>query len=288
MRNFVMITDSSCDVSREVLNRWGVETLKLTYTFDGDDRVYTEGDLSSGEFYDKMRAGEVVRTSAANVEDFKRSFTRILEQGKDVLYISISSTFSGTYQSSCIAAQELQEKYPQRKIRCVDTRCASAGHALMVFLAAKKRDADMALEEIAAFLEESRQRISQWLTVEDLMYLKRGGRLGAKEAVVGKLLGVKPLLHINDETRFEVSGAARGRKKALAVLSEKFLETRDENADEDLFIFHADCLEDARAIAQKVKEKLPSVKVEFSGISACIGAHFGPGAIFCAFVGTQR
>ena len=214
MDNYVIFTDSSCDISAEVLRNWGVEVLPMTYTFDGDNNVYTEGALPSKAFYDNMRSGKVVRTSAANVEDFRTHFARILKQGKDVLYISISSTFSGTYQSSCIAAQMLTEEYPERRIRCVDTLSASAGHALMVHLAVKKRDAGLGMEEIAKYLEKIRKSICQWLTVEDLMYLKRGGRLGAKEAVVGKLLGVKPMLHITDDTKFEVaepSGAERKR-----------------------------------------------------------------------------
>lgn len=288
MRDYVICTESSCDVSGDVLAQWDVDCHMLSYTFDGDPNEYQEGSLRSKEFYDKMRAGGIVRTAAANVEEFRACFEKHIRMGRDVLYMGVSSSFSGTYQSAVVAGKMLEEQYPGRKVICVDSRCASAGQALLLYLTAKHRKLGASFEEAASFAEKIKLSISQWLTVEDLMYLKRGGRLNSKEAIVGKVLGVKPLLHISDEAKFEVAGKVRGRKKALTALAEKFLETVKSEEGEDFFIFHSDCVADAQTIARLVKERRPTVNVLFSNISACIGAHFGPGALCCAFVGTKR
>ena len=288
MNDYVICTESSCDVSTDVLKQWGIDCHMLSYTFDGDTIEYLEGTLSPKAFYDKMRAGYVARTAAANVEEFCKCFEKHLRLGKNVLYMGVSSSFSGTYQSAILAGQILEEQYPNQKVICVDSRCASAGQALLLYLTSKRQKLGYSLEEVAAFADKIKSSICQWLTVEDLLYLKRGGRLGPKETMVGKLLGVKPLLHISAEAKFEPAGKVRGRKKALAALAEKYLETARSDEGEDFFIFHCDCLPDAQTIARLVKERRPSVNVLFSNISACIGAHFGPGALCCAFVGTKR
>lgn len=288
MNDYVICTESSCDVSRDVLHQWNVDCHMLSYTFDGDSTEYMEGSLSPRDFYDKMRAGFIARTAAANVEEFRTCFEKHFRLGKDVLYMGVSSSFSGTYQSAVVAGQMLEQQYPERKVVCVDSRCASAGQALLLFLTSKRQKLGDSIEEAAAFADTIKHSVCQWLTVEDLLYLKRGGRLGSKEAMVGKLLGVKPLLHISEEAKFESTGKVRGRKKALVALAEKYLETARNDEGNDFFIFHCDCLTDAQTIGRLVKEHRPSVNVLFSNISACIGAHFGPGALCCAFVGTKR
>lgn len=288
MNDYVIYTDSACDVSPEVLKQWGVFYSNLTFRFDGDKNEYTNETMSSAEFFTKMRAGGIAKTAAVNVDAFLKDFEKLLRQGKDILYLGMSSTFSATYQSALIAAQQLLELYPQHKILTVDTLCACAGQALLVYLTMDKKHSGATIEEAAAFAEKKKHNICHWITVDDLVYLKRGGRLSSTVTVVGKVLGMKPILCVNQEGKLENRFIVRGRKKAIFSLANKYQELVEAAENGMAFIFHSECREAAEELAAILKEKHHSVKIMISEITAVVGAHLGPGTLFLSFTGTAR
>lgn len=288
MNDYVIYTDSACDVSPELLKKWGVHYSSLTFRFDGEDTEYTNETMPSAEFFAKMRAGGIAKTSAVNVAAFVTDFEKLLQQEKDILYLGFSSTFSATYQSAVLAAQQLRERYPQRKILAVDTLCACAGQALLVYLTLEKKLDGATIEETAAFAEKQKLRICHWITVDDLIYLKRGGRLSPTVTLVGKMLGVKPILCVSNEGKLENRHKVRGRKKAIAFLADKYREFAEDAETGKAFIFHSECREAAEALAAMLKEKYPVVKTMISEMTAVVGAHLGPGTLFLSFVGTVR
>lgn len=288
MNDYVIYTDSACDVSPEVLKQWGVFYSNLTFHFDGEETEYTNETMSSAEFFTKMRAGGIAKTAAVNVDSFLKDFEKLLRQGKDILYLGMSSTFSATYQSAVIAAQQLLERYPQRKILTVDTLCACAGQALLVYLTMEKKHSGATIEEAAAFAEKKKHNICHWITVDDLVYLKRGGRLSPTVTVVGKVLGMKPILCVNQEGKLENRIIVRGRKKAMFALADKYQELVEAAENGMAFIFHSECRDAAEELAAILKEKHHSVKTMISEIIAVVGAHLGPGTLFLSFTGTAR
>ena len=210
MSEYRIFTDSACDIPPETLEEWGVGYRWLTYTFDGEYKQYSNYGLPYPEFYDRVRKGGVARTSAVNADAFLSGFEPILQSGEDILYIGFSSGLSSTYDSACIAAKELLGKYPERKIRCVDTRGASAGFGLLLYMAVEKKKEGASLEENEKYILDNRFHLCHWFTVEDLIYLKRGGRISAATAIVGNILNFKPVLH---DTR-QLSRATRARSSA--------------------------------------------------------------------------
>ena len=202
--------------------------------------------------------------------------------------LTFSSGLSTTYQSAMIAAQDLQEKYPQRKINVVDTLCASLGQGLLVWYACKKRDEGLSLEELTAWCEENKQNLCHWFTVDDLMYLKRGGRVSAATALVGTMLQIKPVLHVDGEGHLINVAKARGRKASINALAAKMDELGTPGANDTVFICHGDCLEDAEYLAAQVKEKYGVKNVFIYYVGAVIGSHSGPGTLALFFLGKHR
>ena len=288
MSDYVIYTDSACDVSPELLKQWGVYCSSLTFRFDGEETEYTNETMPSAEFFAKMRAGGIAKTAAVNVSTFITDFEKLLQQGKDILYLGMSSTFSATYQSAVMAAQQLRERYPQRKILTVDTLCACAGQALLVYLTLEKKQSGATIEEAADFAEKQKLRICHWITVDDLIYLKRGGRLSPTVTLVGKALGMKPILCVNKDGKLESNSKVRGRKKAIAALADKYREFADDMENGVTFIFHGECREAAETLATILKEKHHVAKTMISEMTAVVGAHLGPGTLFLSFVGNGR
>lgn len=288
MNDYVIYTDSACDVSAELLQQWGVYSSSLTFRFDGEDREYTNETMTSAEFFAKMRAGGIARTSAVNAAAFQEAFEKLLQQGMDILYIGLSSTFSATYQSATLAAQALLAQYPERKIIITDSLCACSGEALLVYLTLERKNAGATIEEAAAFVEKMKRKICHWITVDDLIYLKRGGRLSPTVTLVGKALGIKPILRITEDGKLVSAGKVRGRKKAIAALAEQYRESAKNAAEGKVFIFHSECREAAEKLAHMLKEKFPAIDLLISETTAVVGAQLGPGAVFCAFVGSAR
>ncbi len=288
MNNFVIFTDSACDIKPSLLKEWGVEYINMTFRFDGEDKEYSNDDMDITDFYNKMRGGSVAKTAAINPDGFLVAFEEMLKQGTDILYLAFSSGLSTTCNSARIAAEELLEKYPERKIVIVDTLAASAGQGLAVYLAVKKKNEGADINQVAEYMNNTALSVSHWFTVDDLVYLKRGGRVSPTVALIGKALGIKPILHVDNDGKLISMTKVRGRKAALAALADKYVELADKAANGPIFISHGDCLSEAQEVAALIKAKTGAEVELITDIGTVIGAHSGPGTIALFFVGTKR
>ncbi len=287
MNNYVIFTDSACDIAKETLAEWGVRSACLTFRFTDSEKEYENDAMPIKEFYDKMRSGGVAKTAAINSETFISAFEEILKDGNDVLYIGFSSGLSTTFNSARLAANELREKHPDNKIIVVDTLCASAGEGLIVKMVVDKKAEGASIEEAADFAEKIKLNICHWFTVDDLVYLKRGGRISATTAFVGNILGIKPVLHVDNEGHLVSVSKVRGRKVAINALAEKYGELCAEG-DYEIFISQADCYDEASSLAQIIETKFGKKTSIITNIGPVIGAHAGPGTIALFFVGKER
>ena len=286
--SYVIFTDSACDIPAEKLADWGVSYCELRVMFDGEDRDYANSELNLTAFYKRMRDGGVARTSAANTETFKALFEPTLKAGRDVVYIGFSSGLSTTYQCSMMAADELREAYPERKLVTIDSLCASSGQGLLVYLAVRKKREGASMEELEAYLGEIRGKICHWFTVDDLVYLKRGGRVSAASAAVGTLLNIKPVLHVDDEGHLIAVSKVQGRKKSLRAIAEEYGRLALSKTEGPVFISHGDCLKDAKQLEKMLADSCGAHVDEFFDIGPVIGAHSGPGTLALFFLGEHR
>ena len=288
MEDYVIFTDSCCDVSPELLAKWGVPYANMTFSFDGEDKEYIGTDISNHDFYDRMRQGAHARTAAINADTFARAFTPILEEGKDILYVAFSSGLSTTVNSAHMAAEELKEQHPDRKIVIVDTLAASAGGGLMDYMAVAKKNEGAPIEENAAYMESLVPQHCIWFTVDDLEYLKRGGRVSPLVAFAGGVLGIKPILQMDEEGHLVKVSTARGRKKAIEALAEKYAELSYEEKNTPIFISHAEAENDAKQLADILKQRHGVEVTLITEIGPVIGSHAGPGTIALFFIGKHR
>ena len=288
MANFVIYTDSACDIDRDILASWGVPYRSLTFRFSDSEKEYSNDDMPVKQFYDKMRAGGVAKTAAVNSESFAQEFEKILSEGNDLLYLGFSSGLSTTFNSARLAAGELKDRYPERKIIVIDTLAASAGQGLIVYLAVKEKEKGASIEEVAAFVEQLIPRMGIWFTVDDLVYLKRGGRVSPTAAFVGNLLGIKPVLYMDDAGHLIPVLKVRGRKNAITALADKYTEMAACREEGSIFISHGDCLADAQALSDIIASR-HGVKAQIiADVGPVIGAHSGPGTLALFFVGNKR
>ena len=269
--NYVLVTDSACDILPEKLAEWKVEMIPLAFLFTDTGKEQLDHEEPIKEFYKAMRDGRIAKTSSVNEDRFIRTFTPILEAGKDILYLAFSSGLSVTCENGKKVAAQLQEKYPERKIVVIDSLAASAGQGLFVYLAVQNRDKGMSLEENAKALEADLLHVCHWFTVEDLVYLKRGGRISRTTALLGTALNVKPVLHVDNEGHLIKVTQVRGRKKSIRKMAEML-----------------GCIEDAEML-KEILEKEYNKKVDLiTYVGSVIGAHSGPGTLALFFVGTER
>ena len=286
--NYQIVTDSACDLPQEMLRNMNVLTVPLTVNFRGENRSDSVADGDVKELYDAMRGGEVATTAAVNPEGWRSVMEHVAAEGKDILVLAFSSGLSTTYQSAVIAANELKEAYPDRKILVVDTRAAALGQGLLVWHTCRKRDEGLSLEALAAWAEDARDHTAHWFTVDDLVYLKRGGRVSAATAVLGAMLNIKPVLHVDNAGHLISMVKVRGRKTAIATLVSKMGELQGQWDNSTVFICHADCRPDAEKLAALVKEQY-GVKEAFIGnLGAVIGSHAGPGTLALFFMGNEK
>lgn len=288
MRDYVIISDSCSDLTPEIVNEIDVKIIPMKFTVKGAsyENYPDERDLPAHEFYDMVRGGEMPTTSQINSTEFIDIFEPFLQEGKDVLYIGFSSGLSGTYNNSRIAAEELSEKYPERKMITVDSLAASMGEGLLVYLAAKKREEGMAIEDLAHWVEENRNHLCHWFTVDDLNHLKRGGRVSSAAALFGTMLGIKPVLHVDDEGHLIPISKVRGRKASLDALVKEMEKTVTDSST--VFISHGDSLDDAEYVAEQVKSKFHPKEIRLNFIGPVIGSHSGPGTIALFFLGKHK
>ena len=282
MSNFVMMTDSAADISRETLTQWGVQMIEMSFHFE-NTAFSAQGSVK--DFYDCMRNGGVAKTAAVNPDTFCTAFREELEKGNDILYLAFSSGLSTTCNSARIAAEELAAEFPERKIIVVDSLCASAGEGLFVYLVVQKKNEGCGMEELAAYAEDLKLHICHWFTVDDLVYLKRGGRVSPAVAFVGGVLGIKPILHVDDEGHLINVSKTRGRKSSIAALEKKYEELALDKSGGTVFISHGDCIDDANALAAMLKERCGVAVHTIADIGPVIGAHSGPGTLRCSLWG---
>ena len=289
MDGYVITTDNNSDLPEEFYQKYQVGCTYLSYSIDG--QTYTKEDfLPTAEFYARMRAGAMPTTSQVNPEAARALMEPYLIEGKDILHIAFSSGLSGSYASCCVAAEDLSEKYPQRKILVVDSLCASLGQGLLVYHAVKLKEAGKSMEEVVQWLESHRKNLVHLFTVDDLDHLHRGGRVSKATAIVGGMLNIKPVLHVDDEGKLVAIGKVRGRKKSLQALVDGMQERIGPYASscDTIFISHGDCEEDARYVEKKVNEIYPIQTVIINYVGATIGAHSGPGTVALFFLGDVR
>ena len=288
MHEYIIFTDSCCDIPPKMLKEWGVSYANMTFSFAGEEKEYIGTDISNHDFYERMRQGAHATTAAINADTFTGAFSSVLEAGKDILYVAFSSGLSTTVNSAHMAAEELKEKYPERKIIIVDTLAASAGGGLMVYMAVAKKNEGATIEENAAYIESLIPHHCIWFTVDDLEYLKRGGRVSPLVAFAGGILGIKPILQMDEEGHLIKVSTARGRKKAIEALANKYAELSYEEKNTPIFVSHGDCEEDARQLVALLKERHGAGVALLTEIGPVIGSHSGPGTIALFFVGKHR
>lgn len=289
MCDYVITTDNTADLPYSYYKEHGIEYMYLTYQLEGE--VYNkEHELEFGDFYARMRNGSMPTTSQVNSEEAKKILHPILEQGKDILHLAFSSGLSGSYNSVRLAAEELAEEFPERKIVVIDSRCASLGEGLFVDKAVELKEQGKSLEENAAWLEEHKLNFCHVFTVDDLFHLHRGGRVSKVAAVVGTIINLKPLLHVDNEGHLIPVKNVRGRKKSLSglvsMMEERLGGWKDKNTK--IFISHGDCVKDAEYVAKLVEEKFGYDTFLINTIGATIGAHSGPGTVALFFMGEYR
>ena len=290
MRDYIIVTDATSDIPNEMANELNVKVVPMSFSL-GEKNYnhypdYRELDIKT--FYDKQRAGQTSLTTQINVAVYLDFFEEIIKSDKDLLYISFSSALSSTYQSSVLAAKELNEKYPDFKIITIDSKAATLGETLLVKLAAQKKSEGMNIEDLSKWVAENHLKVCHYFTVDDLNHLKRGGRMTAMTAFIGTALDIKPILHVNDEGKLIPLDKVRGRKKALKVLFNYLAELSENLEEQTVFIGHGDCIEDARYLESLIKEAYKVKEVIIHPIGPIIGSHTGPGAITLFFLGKHR
>lgn len=290
MREYIIMTDSSCDLPLEIVNDLEISVLPLSLVID-DKKYYNyldERDITFSEFYKLMRNKKTSKTSAVNPSDFVNEMEKFLKQGKDILYLGFSSGLSCTYNNANTAVDQLLKIYPDRKIYTVDTLCASLGQGLLVYLTAMEKQKGKSIEELRDFAENIKLKVCHWFTVEDLYHLKRGGRISSSTAVIGSMLGIKPILNVDDIGKLINVSKVRGRKASINELFNKVKENAIIPSQQTVFISHGDCLDDANYLADLLKKELNVKEVIINYVGPVIGTHSGPGTMSIFFLGNKR
>lgn len=288
MSNYTILTDSGCDIAPALLEQWGVGCIDLSFRFQDEKEEHNNWDVPSRQFYEAMRQGKIAQTSAINQDGFIRFFEQELKKGNDILYVGFASGLSSTLNNAMMAAAELRERYPQRTVCVTDSCSGSVGQGLVLYYAVKRKGCGAGLAENAACVRENSGKICSWFTVEDLVYLKRGGRINPRTAFVASVLNIKPIIHMDDEGHLTGVAKVRGRKAAIRALAERYGDLA-ENPEQGLYyISHGDCPEDAAQLDAAIYEKFGNRAALTADIGPVIGAHSGPGTLALFFIGKQR
>ena len=288
MRDYVIMTDSCCDLSAQMAQEMGLVVLPLSVMQDGKEykNYLDHRELDPKVFYGKLRAGSLGSTSAANAESFREAMEPILQAGKDILCINFSSALSTTYQSAVMAAKELESAYGESKIIVIDSLCASLGQGMLVYLAAQEKAKGRGIEEVADYVRQTIPHLCHWFTVDDLNHLKRGGRVSAAAALFGTMLQMKPVLHVDDEGRLIPVSKVRGRKASIKALLDKMEELAIDT--KTVFISHGDCADEIDEMAQAIRERFGTEQIVINYVGPVIGNHSGPGTVALFFLGKHR
>ena len=287
MSEYVITTDNNSDLPEEYLKDHGVGCMYLSYSMDGKN--YTHGNfLPEHEFYEAMRNGSMPTTAQVNPENAKALLEPYLKEGKDILHLSFSSGLSGTYNSMCIAAEELQEKYPERKIVVIDTLCASLGEGLIDYKALELQKEGKSLEEVAQWVEENKLKICHFFMVEDLNHLQKGGRISKTAAVLGTMVQIKPIIYLDNEGKLQIIKKERGRKKAMNKIVDMAIDACEGKMPDMVMIPHGNCPKDAEYVAELVRKKMGVTNIMMNDIGTVIGGHTGPGMVAVVCMGVHR
>ena len=290
MRDYVLMTDSCCDLSASLAEELGIFVLPLSLELSGQTyHNYLDGrEIGFSDFYNRIRAGETATTSAISVGIFEETMRPFLESGKDILCLSFSSALSTTYLSAVIAAGEMAESFPEAKIHVVDTLSASLGQGLLVYLCARKKQAGLDIDALRDYAEQTKGQVCHWFTVDDLNHLKRGGRVSATAALFGTMLSIKPVLHVDDQGRLIPVSKSRGRRASLTALVDRMEQTAVDPGTQTVFISHGDCPEDAQFVADEIRRRFGTEDIRINFVGPVIGNHSGPGTMALFFLGTER
>lgn len=288
--SYKIITDSSANLTEEMIEQYDIDIIPLVFKIGEEEfHSYVKGEKTDiKQFYDRMRQGEVITTSLISMEKCQKVFESNLKEGKDILYISFSSALSGTYNAAIMVAKNLEKDYPERKIYVVDSLSASMGEGLLVYHCTEQKRSGKSIDEVKDWLIENRLQLCHWFTVDDLFHLKRGGRISGTAALVGTVLGVKPVLHVDDEGKLVPASKVRSRKKSLIALVDEMEKTCINPTEQIVFISHGDCIDDALYVEKLVRERLNVKDVMINYVDPVIGAHSGPGTIALFFLGKTR
>ena len=288
--DYAIVTDSCCNLTEATIDELGIHILPLRFLVDGEEyRSYLKGEVTDlKQFYTMMREGKVIKTSLPNMSESEELVRGLLEKGKDVLLLGFSSALSGTYEAADLLFQQLAPSYPNRRLIAIDTLAASGGQGLLVYHAARLAQEGKSLEEVARWVVENRLHLAHWFTVDDLMFLFRGGRVSRTSAWAGTVLNIKPVMHVDDEGRLIPLEKVRGRKKSLNALVKHMEQSAVRPIQEPVFITHGDCLEDAEYVAGQIREKLGVQDVRINYVDPVIGAHSGPGTMALFFLADKR
>ncbi len=290
MNPFIFMTDSDCDIPYDVLDTMDIQMVYMPYMVDGKE--YFE-DLGRGggqkEYFDKMREGAAPVTSLMPTAHYLEVFEPILQAGKDILFLSFSSNLSGTYANILTARDELLEKYKERTIIAVDTLSISGPQSILVKMAYERYQAGQSMQEIAAWVEENKMKVHACITVDDLKYLRRGGRISAFAATMGTVLDLKPIVNLTAEGKLASTEKVQGRKRALRTVADQAAARIDDPANAHLTIIHADALSDAERLSKLIQDRVEGlVDIRIEMIGSVIGAHCGPGTVAACFFGVER
>jgi DegV family protein with EDD domain len=287
MYKFDIFTDSSCDLPKEMMEKYDLKVMQLEVIINDNPPVHNK-DVDAKDLYDQLRNGASAKTAAVTPGYFEEHMRASLQEGKDIIYIGFTSGLSVTYNNAAMIIGELQEEFPERKILPIDTLCASVGEGLLVHYAALKREEGASMEEIYEGIMAIKDKIHHQVTVNDLFFLKRGGRISATAAIAGSVLSIKPMIHVTAEGKLDTVGKIRGRKTAMKELMNKMKATADIDSWNYVFISHGDCQEDAENVKAMVEEAYPHAKVILSDVGPVIGAHTGPGVIALCYLGNVQ
>ncbi len=289
--DFELVTDTSSNLVDDVIERFGIHVLPLQFTVDGTAyQSYLKGEKSDlKRFYTMMREGKVITTSLPILSASDKTLRGILEQGKDLLYLGFSSGLSGTFQATALLLDQLAREYPERTVLYVDTLAASGGEGLLVYKAALMASEGASIIEVRDWVEENKLRLAHWFTVDDLMFLFRGGRVSRTSAWAGTMLNIKPVMHVDDEGHLIPLEKVRGRKKSIQGLFKHMEATALEPVEEQtVYITHGDCPEEAEALADLIRARWEGIDITINYIDPVIGAHSGPGTLALFFLATGR
>ena len=287
MREYVIFTDSSCDLPQSLVKSWGVEVLSLEVNVEGMG-TFLNHEIDPKKFYGYLIDKRPVKTSAANLDRFSEAFERTAKDGKDIIYIGFSTGLSATYMAGKNAADDVMEKYPECKIVTVDSLCAALGQGLLIKYAVDKKNDGATIDELKEYVEELIPRLAHWFTVEDLFFLKRGGRVSAATAVLGTALQIKPVMHVDNDGKLINMAKVRGRDASIKALFEKMKASAIDPEKQTVYIGHGECYDDAKKLADMITAEFGITDILIDYVGPVIGAHSGPGTLALFFIAKER